>query len=33
MLERRNIENRDAFSIADELSKAFDKFCTPAPTT
>ncbi len=33
MLERRNIENRDAFSIADELSKAFDKFCAPAPTT
>jgi putative YphP/YqiW family bacilliredoxin len=33
MLERRNIENRDAFAIADELSKAFDKFCAPAPTT
>jgi putative YphP/YqiW family bacilliredoxin len=33
MLERRNIENRDAFSIADELSKAFDRFCAPAPTT
>jgi len=33
MLERRNIENRDALSIADELSKAFDKFCTPAQTT
>jgi putative YphP/YqiW family bacilliredoxin len=33
MLERRNIENRDALSIADELAKAFDKFCAPAPTT
>ena len=27
MLERRNIENRDAYSIAMELTKAFDKFC------
>jgi putative YphP/YqiW family bacilliredoxin len=27
MLERRNIENRDAYSIATELAQAFDKFC------
>ena len=32
-VERRNIENRDALSIADELAKAFDKFCAPATTT
>ena len=30
MLERRNIENRDAFGIANELTQAFDKFCVPA---
>ena len=30
MLERRNIENRDAFSIATELTQAFDKYCVPA---
>lgn len=30
MLERRDIESRDAFAIADALKKAFDKFCTPA---
>ena len=30
MLERRNIENRDAFSIATELTQAFDKYCAPA---
>src|SRR5260221_3129949 len=29
MLERRNIENRDAFGIANELTQAFDKFCVP----
>jgi hypothetical protein len=29
MLERRNIENRDAYSIAMELTQAFDKFCVP----
>jgi putative YphP/YqiW family bacilliredoxin len=29
MLERRNIENRDAYSIAMELQQAFDKFCVP----
>jgi putative YphP/YqiW family bacilliredoxin len=33
MLERRNIENRDAPSIADELAKAFDKLCAPTLTT
>jgi putative YphP/YqiW family bacilliredoxin len=33
MLERRQIENRDAPAIADELAKAFDRFCAPAPTT
>jgi len=32
MLERSGIENRDAVSIASELTAAFDKFCT-APTT
>jgi putative YphP/YqiW family bacilliredoxin len=32
MLERSGIENRDALSIASELSAAFDKFCT-APAT
>lgn len=30
MLERRNIENRDAYSIATELTQAFDKYCVPA---
>src|SRR5438477_7939269 len=30
MLERRNIENKDAYSIAMELTQAFDKFCVPA---
>jgi putative YphP/YqiW family bacilliredoxin len=33
MLERSNIENRDALSIANELTKAFDKFCAPTLTT
>jgi putative YphP/YqiW family bacilliredoxin len=31
MLERRQIENRDAPAIAAELTAAFDRFCTPAP--
>jgi putative YphP/YqiW family bacilliredoxin len=34
MLERREIENRDAASIAERLSAAFDQYCTeltPAP--
>jgi len=30
MLERRNIENRDAYGIAAELTSAFDRFCAPA---
>jgi putative YphP/YqiW family bacilliredoxin len=30
MLERRDIETRDAFSIANALTQAFDRFCTPA---
>src|SRR5262245_61140618 len=29
MLERRHIENRDAQTIAAELTAAFDKFCSP----
>jgi putative YphP/YqiW family bacilliredoxin len=29
MLERRNIEGRDADSIADDLTRAFDQFCVP----
>ena len=29
MLERRNIENKDAYSIALELTQAFDKYCVP----
>ena len=33
MLERRNIENRDAFGIASELTTAFDKFCVPTTAT
>ena len=32
MLERRNIENRDAPSIAGELVSAFEKFCAPTLT-
>ena len=30
MLERHQIEGRDPFSIANDLTQAFDKFCTPA---
>ncbi|HEX3377203.1 MAG TPA: BrxA/BrxB family bacilliredoxin [Candidatus Acidoferrales bacterium] len=29
MLERSNIEGRDSFAIADDLTKAFDLFCAP----
>jgi hypothetical protein len=29
MLERSNIEGRDATSIAEDLTKAFDRFCAP----
>jgi hypothetical protein len=32
MLERRQIENRQAHEIAAELTTAFDKYCT-APVT
>src|SRR5213592_3655728 len=31
MLERRNIENQTAEMIAQNLTDAFDKFCSPAP--
>src|ERR671932_2822847 len=30
MLQRHEIENKFADQIADELSQAFDRFCTPA---
>lgn len=30
MIERRDIESRSAQAIADQLTMAFDKFCTPA---
>ena len=30
MLERHQIENKFAEQIADELTRAFDRFCTPA---
>ncbi|HZO98821.1 MAG TPA: BrxA/BrxB family bacilliredoxin [Terriglobia bacterium] len=30
MLERRDIEGRDAYSIAEDLTSAFDRFCTKA---
>jgi putative YphP/YqiW family bacilliredoxin len=29
MLERSNIEGRESFAIAEDLMKAFDRFCTP----
>ena len=29
MLERVDIEGRDADSIAKDLTQAFDRFCTP----
>jgi hypothetical protein len=32
MLERQQIENRDALAVAAMLSMAFERFCgTPAP--
>ena len=31
MLERSQIENRDALAIAAELKGAFEKFCAPTP--
>lgn len=30
MLERRDIEGRDPYSIASDLTRAFDRFCAPA---
>jgi putative YphP/YqiW family bacilliredoxin len=30
MLERSNIEGRDAAAIAEDLTNAFDRFCAPA---
>jgi len=30
MLERRDIENRDALAVAQQLTRAFDEHCTPA---
>ena len=29
MLERKNIEGRDPYDIAEDLTKAFDRFCAP----
>jgi putative YphP/YqiW family bacilliredoxin len=31
MMERHQIEGREAAAIADDLTKAFDRFCAPAP--
>lgn len=31
MLERRDIEGREASAIAEDLTRAFDRFCAPAP--
>lgn len=33
MMERRDIEGRDAYSIAQDLTSAFDRFCAPATST
>jgi putative YphP/YqiW family bacilliredoxin len=33
MLERSQIENRDALAIANELKGAFEKFCAPSAVT
>jgi len=30
MLERKDIEGRDPYGIAEDLTKAFDRFCSPA---
>ena len=30
MLERRDIESRDPYAIAGDLTRAFDRFCAPA---
>ncbi|MGA8037335.1 MAG: BrxA/BrxB family bacilliredoxin [Candidatus Acidiferrales bacterium] len=32
MLERNQIEGRDPYAIAADLTAAFDRFCTPAAT-
>ena len=32
LLERSQIENRDALGVASQLTSAFDRFCVPAPT-
>jgi putative YphP/YqiW family bacilliredoxin len=32
MLERRDIEGREASAIAEDLTRAFDRFCAPAAT-
>jgi len=31
LLERSQIENRDALGVASQLTAAFDRFCVPAP--
>ena len=33
MLERRDIEGRDPYAIAEDLVDAFNRFCTPASST
>ncbi|HTR47362.1 MAG TPA: BrxA/BrxB family bacilliredoxin [Verrucomicrobiae bacterium] len=33
MMERREIESRDAFAIAADLVSAFDRFCAPTKTS
>jgi putative YphP/YqiW family bacilliredoxin len=33
MLQRSDIEGRDSHAIADDLTRAFDRFCAPATTT
>jgi putative YphP/YqiW family bacilliredoxin len=33
MLERRDIESRDAFAIAADLTGAFERFCASTPAT
>jgi len=30
MLERKDIERREPYEIAEDLTKAFDRFCSPA---
>ena len=32
MMERRDIENRDAYAIADQLTAAFDRYCQESST-